>query len=28
MVRESLESVPGVLRVISSKLGEGARIVE
>ncbi len=27
-VRESLESVPGVLRVISSKLGEGARIVE
>ncbi len=27
-VRDSLESVPGVLRVISSELGEGARIVE
>ena len=27
-VTESLESVPGVLRVISSKLGDGARIVE
>ena len=28
VVRETLENVPGVLRVISSELGEGARIVE
>jgi diphosphomevalonate decarboxylase len=28
VVRETLEQVPGVLRVISSELGEGARIVE
>ena len=27
-VKETLENVPGVLRVISSELGEGARIVE